>query len=712
MGWGSLFNRLRGKIALLFGTMFSVVLVFQQCSDVQLSRVLFASDFDSRGFPFRLYPPTDYLSNQRYILLVDMTNSMISGACPFDVGNRPTWSTDSTYREHDPNKDTGADMNDGRAAGRDCFVDPALDIASKEQWKPGPYSPSLQYKTHLGNDYRGYRFDLVADWLEKMRQGMSQESIEKLRIMIIPISGGRRQAIIDRSAPLDREFVRLDDDRVVQMLDYLKTEHARNLNLVTDEADQTRWQKTNFGTTAPGEVLESLHPILDSDMKELNETGELNFATYDIIYLGDGGMKPLKSHLDETLDINRFCSGSLTSGHCQEVTRILKDEWGDPDLNSVEALDLRLSMLQTLPQYYGSGLVNVSFVRMFPLETVPDSPDETVLDLIAEAAKLRYSTIEKWNVPYGGTALNLIPVDGNVKTFKMTHLYVYNPNARIDKNGKLSADSDGDGLFDDQEIELGLDPTVQRSNGYCLDGFMVQHSFKDRCAAFAQGHSCDPALDTDIDGLNQCEEVILGTDPYDFDTDGDTIPDSLEWLYGFNPLQSEKDIDTSGDGTPNLVNFSAGLSPKHYFDSVADNEKSRYSVDFIGYEEIEDISLKKAKIELFDVRIKSIPVQPLKVVPDSHRIETYMGKVNGDGSNRDLLRIPKNFDLISYSSEIQMNKVVALARIVDPRFPKLVYWRIMKFSVSEGYHWTEKSVDLSSFRLLPMIDKNLSGGSQ
>ena len=67
-------------------------------------------------------------------------------------------------------------------------------------------------------------------------------------------------------------------------------------------------------------------------------------------------------------------------------------------------------------------------------------------------------------------------------------------------------DSDGDGLSNDQETELGTDPN-------------------------------DP--DTDGDGLIDGEEVFLGTDPATADTDGDGFDDLVEEQSATSPLDPD-----------------------------------------------------------------------------------------------------------------------------------------------------------------------------
>ncbi|MDP3793378.1 MAG: hypothetical protein Q8R07_01355 [Candidatus Uhrbacteria bacterium] len=64
-------------------------------------------------------------------------------------------------------------------------------------------------------------------------------------------------------------------------------------------------------------------------------------------------------------------------------------------------------------------------------------------------------------------------------------------------------DTDGDGLSDEREVELGTDPNK---------------------------------ADTDSDGLSDGEEVLqYGTNPLNADTDGDGYQDGVEMKNGFNP---------------------------------------------------------------------------------------------------------------------------------------------------------------------------------
>ncbi len=102
------------------------------------------------------------------------------------------------------------------------------------------------------------------------------------------------------------------------------------------------------------------------------------------------------------------------------------------------------------------------------------------------------------------------------------------------------SDTDGDGLYDTEEIARGTDPNNPDSDGDTLiDGAEV--------SIFGS----DPTLgDTDGDLVSDSIEVALGEDPAEFteydegDTDNDGIPDDYEEDFGTDPNAP----DTDGDG--------------------------------------------------------------------------------------------------------------------------------------------------------------------
>jgi hypothetical protein len=137
-----------------------------------------------------------------------------------------------------------------------------------------------------------------------------------------------------------------------------------------------------------------------------------------------------------------------------------------------------------------------------------------------------------------------------------------------------AADSDGDGLTDAQELALGTDPNNPDTDG---DGFSdgVEVYFAARGGSFnplgfalpdggGQDPGCPPALrgvDSDCDGLTDCDEQIIGTNPNLSDSDGDGVPDGIEWQLHTQPSADDMDQDPDSDGLINRQEVRLHMNP-------------------------------------------------------------------------------------------------------------------------------------------------------
>ena len=109
--------------------------------------------------------------------------------------------------------------------------------------------------------------------------------------------------------------------------------------------------------------------------------------------------------------------------------------------------------------------------------------------------------------------------DGIPDDWKIAH--GFDPN----DTSVANADTDGDGLTNLQEFQLGTDPRNPDTDG---DGVTDGEEVK---------RGTNPLnADTDGDGLTDADEIRLGTNPLNPDTDGDGIPDGVEVKLGLNPL--------------------------------------------------------------------------------------------------------------------------------------------------------------------------------
>jgi len=86
------------------------------------------------------------------------------------------------------------------------------------------------------------------------------------------------------------------------------------------------------------------------------------------------------------------------------------------------------------------------------------------------------------------------------------------------------------------------------------------------------------AIDSDGDSLSDILESIYGTDENNPDTDGDTMTDSWEVNNGLDPLSDDSTLDPDEDSLTNLQEFLAGTNP-NLNDSDADQMPDSWEVE-------------------------------------------------------------------------------------------------------------------------------------
>ncbi len=149
----------------------------------------------------------------------------------------------------------------------------------------------------------------------------------------------------------------------------------------------------------------------------------------------------------------------------------------------------------------------------------------------------------------------------NITTpFKLKTLLAFN-RSTLPLAGNVKVDSDGDGLSDDEEMILGTIPTNPDSDSDGLtDGVEAFANMKPLILDEVKG--CEIGIDADWDGLNSCEERLLGTSDCMGDSDGDGIPDIIEAAYRTDLEIPEQSRDTDHDGFSNLDEMRRHSDPK------------------------------------------------------------------------------------------------------------------------------------------------------
>jgi hypothetical protein len=128
----------------------------------------------------------------------------------------------------------------------------------------------------------------------------------------------------------------------------------------------------------------------------------------------------------------------------------------------------------------------------------------------------------------------------------------------------LAFDSDGDSLTDSDEVTIwGTDPfDWDTDDDEMPDGFEVNNNLNPLDAS-------DVNNDPDNDGLNNGQEYLEGTDPHNPDTDGDLMPDGYEVEVGYDPtIVNDDDLDDE-DGLLPYQEYLLGTDP---FDPDTDDD--------------------------------------------------------------------------------------------------------------------------------------------
>lgn len=196
-------------------------------------------------------------------------------------------------------------------------------------------------------------------------------------------------------------------------------------------------------------------------------------------------------------------------------------------------------------------------------------------------------------------------VPSKVLHYQLADVFVSNQSTIWWQDGRYLADTDGDGLPDEIETANGSNPNLADSDGNGVNDYIEYYVRGTPCAnascsvtgahpfralsASSGGCSSSNGIislgggrigyqDSDRDGLNDCEELVLQNPSgvKDFDSNGDHIPDGLSFRSGLNfvagtdlAAQSKfedgfTNYEKIKQGLPTTLSYKQLLNPKPY----------------------------------------------------------------------------------------------------------------------------------------------------
>lgn len=317
--------------------------------------------------------------------------------------------------------------------------------------------------------------------------------------------------------------------------------------------------------------------LIEGDSAQLS-LGELARTQYLVIMMSSGMPLPMVNGC--------ICADPVTQADCCFDVECIALMSGDQATCQLDTMVQDVQDLQDAVEAGGAASMRFHTFHLRAPDVIDETPtlgfniDEPQVthDMLTQMAFAGKGTFKEFllpeNVNFQG--LELLASSG---ALDIKGLVVSNVNALPQENG-LEPDSDGDGLADIEEA-MPLEGTVPGTPGCPTPGVTNATLADSDCLNPGDITQCDGITDlvdrllgfdpcapeppetrptcvgvgifddSDFDGLRDCEELLIGTDPTLVDTDGDVLPDKMEVTAGTRFLEPDALLDDDGDGVPN-----------------------------------------------------------------------------------------------------------------------------------------------------------------
>lgn len=240
-----------------------------------------------------------------------------------------------------------------------------------------------------------------------------------------------------------------------------------------------------------------------------------------------------------------------------------------PAINSI----MSLKNDPTFGPYIGTITVNTGYYYNVVQNPIPDAKAVTLLQQMANAGNGQYV---QFNNGANDIYQQFVPAT-RMLVNQLADVFVQNENAVWWDDGSFMADTDGDGLPDLIEMQLGSDPNKKDTDGNGVSDLveyrLTGHPCRDAACAYANRATfsqCDKWRDPvtqmfssgSNDGFNDCEKFVMGGTVNSFSSNGSLIPDFLASVNTLSILPGTANAtlsDPFGDGVSNYNKLKLGL---------------------------------------------------------------------------------------------------------------------------------------------------------
>jgi uncharacterized protein YegL len=332
------------------------------------------------------------------------------------------------------------------------------------------------------------------------------------------------------------------------------TTYPDGLSGFTTDANQVLTKLPTFddvmGQTSYDSALSLAYTMLQADMNNLGTT-ERGRARYEIVFMSDGAPDPDNTGPGESLP---------------------------PDVR----MDvLNIESLQTSQQL---ALVSLNTVYINAADT-PANEEFQASTLLSTMANLANGQFRQVNA---NESINLFYIDFTtivrqyaLKTFIVSNLTERAIAAPGGGGTVPGTDTDGDGLDDATEALIGTSPLLTDTDGDGFSDFLeYQYRNSGLDPLYPDDANCSEStdrLDTDGDGLLNCEERFIGTSLQLNDTDTDGYSDDIEYHNGTNPVIVDNLGDYDFDSAQNGFELHNHTDPQR--NDAADFSQIAYQYD-------------------------------------------------------------------------------------------------------------------------------------